>query len=102
MQANPVETQNEDGTVSKNYFTYKGVKYSGYDYKGDVTPTITNAVYKHFQGAAGSPCRSRKTRGNAGVPPIVLVDVERKTSDNRVAACRLIGKSRADLCRACV
>ena len=55
VQANPVETQNEDGTVSKNYFTYKGVKYSGYDYKGDVTPTITNAVYKHFQGAAGSP-----------------------------------------------
>ena len=25
VQANPVETQNEDGTVSKNYFTYKEI-----------------------------------------------------------------------------
>lgn len=38
-----------------NYFTYKGVKYSGYNYKGTTAPTITEAVYKHFQGAAGSP-----------------------------------------------
>lgn len=33
-----------------NYFTYKGVKYSGSDYKGKTTPTITNAVYRSFMG----------------------------------------------------
>ena len=37
------------------YFTYKGVKYSGYNYKGKVAPTITDKLYKSFQGASGSP-----------------------------------------------
>lgn len=44
-----------DQVTAGNYFTYKGVKYAGYNYKGQATPTITDAVYKHFQGAAGSP-----------------------------------------------
>ncbi len=55
VQANPVETTyNQDGSVNttKNYFTYKGVKYSGYNYKGKIAPTITQNVYKSFQGAA--------------------------------------------------
>lgn len=48
--------EDADGKViAKNYFTYKGVKYSGYDYKKFAAPTITDKVYKTFQGAAGSP-----------------------------------------------
>ncbi|MDE6586176.1 MAG: hypothetical protein K2K80_05815 [Clostridia bacterium] len=33
-----------------NYFIYKGVKYSGYDYKGKITPKITTDVYDSFRG----------------------------------------------------
>jgi len=33
-----------------DYFTYKGVKYSGYEYKDTIAPKITDAVYKTFQG----------------------------------------------------
>ena len=48
---------NEEATAAEvtagAYFTYKGVKYSGYDYKGTVAPTITTAVYESFQGKAG-------------------------------------------------
>ena len=32
------------------YFTYKGVKYSGTEYKGRYTPTITDALYNSFKG----------------------------------------------------
>ena len=32
------------------YFRYKGVRYSGTDYKGNTTPTITENVYKSFKG----------------------------------------------------
>lgn len=32
------------------YFTYKGVKYAGTDYKGDTTPTITEDLYDSFLG----------------------------------------------------
>lgn len=49
------EEATADQVTAGNYFTYKGVKYSGYSYKGTVAPTITEAVYKHFQGAAGTP-----------------------------------------------
>ena len=34
------------------YFTYKGVKYAGTYYKGNYTPTITDNLYKVFQGSA--------------------------------------------------
>ena len=33
-----------------NYFRYKGVRYSGSDYKGKTTPTITENLYKSFKG----------------------------------------------------
>lgn len=33
-----------------NYFRYKGVRYSGSDYKGNTTPTITENLYKSFKG----------------------------------------------------
>lgn len=33
-----------------NYFTYKGVKYSGTSYKGKTTPTVTDALYQSFLG----------------------------------------------------
>ncbi len=35
------------------YFTYKGVKYSGTDYKGKTTPTITTTLYNAFAGKDG-------------------------------------------------
>ena len=45
---------NEEATAAQvaagNYFTYKGVKYSGTDYKGKTTPTITDNLYKSFKG----------------------------------------------------
>lgn len=51
-----VVTKDDAGNViGKNYFTYKGVNYSGYDYKKFAAPTITDKVYKTFQGATGSP-----------------------------------------------
>ena len=40
------ETEIEDG----KYFTYKGEKYSGTDYKGKITPTITKNLYDSFKG----------------------------------------------------
>lgn len=33
-----------------NYFTYKGVKYSGTLYKGKTTPTVTDSLYQSFLG----------------------------------------------------
>ena len=39
----------EQATAGK-YFTYKGVKYSGTDYKGRTTPTVTPALYDSFKG----------------------------------------------------
>lgn len=51
VQSNPVEnTYDNDGNIvtAKNYFTFKGVKYSGYEYKGNITPTITQALYDSF------------------------------------------------------
>lgn len=38
------------------YFTYKGTKYEGTEYKGRYTPTVTEATYNFFTG---------KTMGNA-------------------------------------
>ncbi len=50
VQNNP-ETKEVDGkTVPKNYFTYKGTKYQGYNYKGKITPKLTDKVYSSFQG----------------------------------------------------
>lgn len=40
-----------DAQVSAgNYFTYKGVKYSGYMFEGKATPTITSKLYDSFNG----------------------------------------------------
>lgn len=36
--------------TSGSYFTYKGVKYAGSNYKGEYTPTITSALYESFKG----------------------------------------------------
>ncbi len=45
---------NEEATAAQvaagEYFTYKGVKYSGSYYKGSYTPTITDNLYKSFKG----------------------------------------------------
>lgn len=52
VQTTPVETTyNQDGSVktTKNYFTYKGVKYAGVTYKDKVTPKITDALYDDFR-----------------------------------------------------
>ncbi len=44
-------TEATDAQVAANqYFTYKGVKYSGTEYKGKYTPTITDALYRSFKG----------------------------------------------------
>lgn len=44
-------TQATDAQVTAgSYFTYKGVKYSGSDYKGKTTPTITQNLFKSFKG----------------------------------------------------
>ena len=40
----------DDEVKEGNYFRYKGVRYSGTDYKGDITPTITENLYKSFKG----------------------------------------------------
>ncbi len=36
------------------YFTYKGVKYSGTDYKGEITPTVTARMYNSFLGKSNT------------------------------------------------
>lgn len=45
---------NEEATDAQvsagQYFTYKGVKYSGSYYKGTYTPTITDKLYDSFKG----------------------------------------------------
>ena len=45
---------NEEATDAQvkagDYFSYKGVKYSGSSYKGKTTPTITDNLYKSFKG----------------------------------------------------
>lgn len=43
------EATPEQVTAGK-YFTYKGTKYSGTDYKGKTTPTITDKFYQSFLG----------------------------------------------------
>ncbi|MDE6586062.1 MAG: hypothetical protein K2K80_05230, partial [Clostridia bacterium] len=48
--ADAVETTNADGTVTRNYFTYKGHKYAGTEYKGKQTPTLTEAMIESFKG----------------------------------------------------
>ena len=54
VQTDPQTKKDENGKdVPANYFTYKGVKYQGYDYKGTVAPTITKTLYESFQGKAG-------------------------------------------------
>jgi len=40
----------EAEVTAENYFTFKGVKYSGTDYKGKTTPTITEKTYASFKG----------------------------------------------------
>ncbi len=42
----------DEQVSAKNYFRYKGVRYSGTDYKGKTTPTITENLYKSFKGEA--------------------------------------------------
>lgn len=42
--------QNAPTESPKNYFTYKGVKYAGTEYKGAITPTITDKLLKSFKG----------------------------------------------------
>ncbi|MDE7440011.1 MAG: hypothetical protein K2N23_05855 [Clostridia bacterium] len=52
VQSNP-KTKVDPKTgknVPENYFTYKGVKYAGSDYKGAITPTITDKFYESFKG----------------------------------------------------
>lgn len=39
-----------DEVSAGKYFTFKGKKYSGSDYKGKTTPTITTNVYSSFKG----------------------------------------------------
>ncbi|MDE7167445.1 MAG: hypothetical protein K2O28_01190 [Clostridia bacterium] len=54
VQTDPKTKKDENGKdVPENYFTYKGVKYQGYDYKGTVAPKITDTVYESFKGKAG-------------------------------------------------
>ena len=68
VQANPVETTYDNAgnlLTSKNYFTYKGVKYQGYDYKGTVAPKITTTLYESFQGKTG--VNGSTAAKNAGV-----------------------------------
>lgn len=51
VQNNPQTKKDENGKdVPANYFTYKGVKYQGYDYKGEITPKITDGLYTSFKG----------------------------------------------------
>lgn len=42
----PLANQNE--TDTSKYFTYKGVKYSGTNYKGKITPTVTTNLLDSF------------------------------------------------------
>lgn len=51
------------------YFTYKGVKYSGTNYKGKITPTITDNLYKSF---TGQTVNGWKTGDNAKVSGAAL------------------------------
>lgn len=54
------------------YFTYKGVKYYGTDYKGEITPTITEDMYNSFLGkrtkepAAQTPCGATEITTTTG------------------------------------
>ncbi len=66
VQTDPQTKKDENGRdVPANYFTYKGVKYQGYDYKGTVAPKITEAVYRSFQG--DEKVAGGKTTKNADV-----------------------------------
>lgn len=50
VQNNPQTKKDENGNdVPANYFTYKGIKYQGYDYKGKITPKLTDKVYTSFK-----------------------------------------------------
>lgn len=44
------EKATADEIAANKYFSFKGEKYSGTDYKGRTTPTITSKVYDSFKG----------------------------------------------------
>ena len=44
------EKATADEIAANKYFSFKGEKYSGSDYKGRTTPTITSKVYDSFKG----------------------------------------------------